>query len=383
MTLSAKYSEVRKRTESLCKPLKTEDYLLQPAYFASPPKWNLGHTSWFFEEMILTKALPGFKPFHPKFGYIFNSYYNSVGDRVERGHRGDLSRPTVEVVYQYRRYVDQHMEKLMNIEQLLNQNKDLIMLGLNHEQQHQELFMTDLKYAFSINPLYPPYGDHAFCETNQSGEPAMIRMDEGVYEIGYRGDGFCFDNELGHHKAYLHPYEISNHLVTNGEFMEFIENDGYRRSELWHDDGLAWIQENNISHPLYWQKSNGVWQQYTLAGLRKINPDDILTHITYYEAFAFAEWKKMRLPTEFEWEAASDQFNWGLRWEWTESAYLPYPGYTKSPGAVGEYNGKFMVNQKVLRGGSVVTPEGHSRNTYRNFFHPHMGWQFNGIRLAK
>jgi len=383
MKLLDYFKSVRSQSIEMCNPLKTEDYLLQPAFFASPPKWNLGHTSWFFEEMILRKFSKDYNPFHPKFSFIFNSYYNSVGPRVGRDQRGDLSRPPVEEVLQYRAYVDDHMVEFIENGNPGQDAITLIILGLNHEQQHQELFFTDLKYAFSVNPLFPVYSDAAYCESTEKQAAAMIRMDEGIYDIGFEGDGFCFDNELKRHKVFLQPYEISNRLVTNGEFIDFIDDGGYERFELWHDDALTWLRENNVTKPLYWQKSKDDWWQFTLAGLRKINPNNVLTHITYYEAFAFAEWKKMRLPTEFEWEAAADKFDWGLRWEWTESAYLSYPGYEKADGAVGEYNGKFMVNQKVLRGGSVVTPEGHSRKTYRNFFHPHLGWQFNGIRLAK
>ncbi len=383
MRLHEQYRAVRFASEQMCLPLKTEDYMLQPAFFASPPKWNLGHTSWFFEEMILTKFMKDYKPFHPQFGYIFNSYYNSVGTRLSRNQRGVLSRPTVEEVVQYRRYVDEQMEMFFKTEDLSKNAEDLVILGMNHEQQHQELFFTDLKYAFSLNPLYPVYSDKVYCETKEEQPLKMISMDAGIYTIGFDGSGFCFDNERTRHSVYLQPYTISNKLVTNGDYLEFINDGGYDRADFWHDEALAWLKENQISKPLYWQKVKNEWYQYTLAGLRKIDPQHILTHITYYEAFAFAQWKGMRLPTEFEWEAAAGQFTWGLRWEWTESAYLPYPGYLKAEGAVGEYNGKFMVNQKVLRGGSVVTPEGHSRKTYRNFFHPHMGWQFNGIRLAK
>jgi len=367
----------------MCKSLEIEDYLIQPSFFASPPKWNLGHTSWFFEEMILKSFVPDYKPFHPKFSFLFNSYYNAIGDRVGRSQRGDLSRPIVKEVYQYRNHVDEQMNKLFDNTELPSQIRDLVILGLNHEQQHQELFYTDLKFAFSLNPLYPAYGGTAYCETNENKQADFIKMNEGIYEIGFDGTGFCFDNELKRHKVYLQPFEISNKLVTNGEYLEFIEDKGYERFEFWHDEALFWLKENDISKPLYWQQTNEGWQQYTLAGIRKIIPDDILTHITYYESYAFAQWKGMRLPTEFEWEAAADHFHWGERWEWTESAYIPYPGYAKATGAVGEYNGKFMVNQKVLRGASVVTPKGHSRKTYRNFFHPNMGWQFNGIRLAK
>ncbi|MCB0804737.1 MAG: ergothioneine biosynthesis protein EgtB [Bacteroidales bacterium] len=367
----------------MVEPLVAEDFMLQPAFFASPPKWNLGHTSWFFEEMILKHFYKNYKVFHSLFGFIFNSYYNSFGDRVGRDQRGDLSRPTVEEVFQYRRYVDKHMIELLGSGNIDPDMKTILDIGINHEQQHQELFFTDLKYAFSLNPLEPAYGENAFCADAEDQAPAMIRMDEGIYGIGFEGEGFCYDNEMGRHKVFLHPYEISNKLVTNGEFIEFMNDGGYRKFEFWHDDALAWLTENKIDKPLYWRKTDDGWEQFTLAGWQAVKPADILTHITYYEAFAFAQWKGMRLPTEFEWEAAAGEFEWGRRWEWTESAYLPYPGYKKPEGAVGEYNGKFMVNQKVLRGASVVTSEGHSRKTYRNFFHPNLGWQFNGIRLAR
>jgi ergothioneine biosynthesis protein EgtB len=275
------------------------------------------------------------------------------------------------------------MSDLLSNNNLSKEICDLVELGVNHEQQHQELFFTDLKYNFSVNPLYPAYSEKALCEDKNEGSAGFISMDKGIYEIGFNGNGFFYDNERERHSVYLQPYKISKHLVTNGEFIEFINDSGYDRFEFWHDDALAWKKENGIEHPMYWQKTDGQWHQYTLAGLRKIQVDHILTHITYYEAFAFAQWKGLRLPTEFEWEAAADQFDWGHRWEWTESAYLPYPGYKRAAGAVGEYNGKFMVNQKVLRGSSVVTSEGHSRKTYRNFFHPMVGYQFNGIRLTR
>jgi len=261
--------------------------------------------------------------------------------------------------------------------------RDLIILGINHEQQHQELFYTDLKYTFSVNPLYPSYSEKPFCEDKNTTGSDFISINEGIYEIGFNGNGFCYDNELSRHRVFLEAFEIEDRLVTNGEFLEFIEDKGYNRFEFWHDDALAWKEENQIEHPMYWIKRDGRWYQCTLAGLRKLEPEHILTHISYYEAFAFARWKDLRLPTEFEWEAAADKIHWGKRWEWTESAYLPYPGYKRATGAVGEYNGKFMVNQKVLRGASVVTAKNHSRKTYRNFFHPHVAYQFNGIRLAR
>lgn len=383
MSLLKLYIEVRQASVDMCQPLKIEDYMPQPAFFASPPKWNLAHTSWFFEEMILKDYKKGYKEFHPQFGFLFNSYYNTLGERVVRHKRGDLSRPTVEEVYRYRAWVDKHMEDLLQSNIITPELEYLITLGLNHEQQHQELFYTDLKYAFSINPLFPKYTDKAYCEESEEGSIEYINIPEGNYKIGFEGEGFCFDNELARHTVYLQSYSIRNKLVTNGEYLEFIENGGYEKFEFWHDEALSWLSENKIKHAMYWHKKGDEWFQYTLTGLREIQPEHILTHITYYEAYAFSQWKGKRLPNEFEWEVASDKFTWGKRWEWTESAYLPYPGYNKADGAVGEYNGKFMVNQKVLRGGSIVTPKGHSRNTYRNFFHPHLGWQFNGIRLAK
>jgi ergothioneine biosynthesis protein EgtB len=381
--LVEEYNKVRQASMDMVKALEIEDFIPQAALFASPPKWNIGHTTWFFEEIILSKFKEDYRPFHPQFSYLFNSYYNAVGERVLRHDRGNLSRPTVNEVLEYRRYVDKYMLEFLSNETLDKQIRELVTLGLNHEQQHQELFFTDLKYTFSVNPLYPAYSKEAFCEDKNYNGSEFISIPEGQYEIGFRGDGFCYDNELNRHRVFLETFEIQNSLVTNGQFIKFIEDGGYDRFEFWHDDALAWKQENKIRHPMYWQKIDQEWYQYTLAGLRKIHPEHILTHITYYEASAFAQWKCFRLPTEFEWEVAAEKFKWGQRWEWTESAYLPYPGYTKAAGAVGEYNGKFMVNQKVLRGASVVTPQNHSRKTYRNFFHPQVGYQFNGIRLAR
>jgi ergothioneine biosynthesis protein EgtB len=357
--------------------------MLQPVHFVSPAKWSLGHTTWFFEDLILKPNQKHYKHFHPSYSFLFNSYYNTLGKRTLRHERGDVSRPGVEEVYAYRNAIDKRM-----VEFLYEQGDDpviqsLVLLGLNHEQQHQELLYSDLKFSFGVNPLFPAYGDHAPCEDKEDETPAWLNVDGGKYEIGFRGDGFCYDNELNPHTVLLQPFSIRNTLVTNGEFLEFIEDRGYQRFEWWHDEALAWLSENKITHPMYWHKREDTWYQFTLAGLRKIQPDAILTHISYYEAAAFAQWKGCRLPTEFEWEAASDRLNWGKRWEYTESAYLPYPGYRRAEGAVGEYNGKFMVNQKVLRGASVVTSEGHSRKTYRNFFHPDSAWQFNGIRLTK
>ncbi len=377
------YASVRSYTEKLCEPLEIEDYIPQPVVDVSPPKWNIAHTTWFFEEMVLKKYVPGYEAFDPGFGFLFNSYYNSVGERTARDHRGDLSRPTVKRVFEYRKHVDEKMLALLS-EPPTPALAELVSLGLNHEQQHQELFLTDLKYTFSLNPLFPVYrSDFSPVENLESTSGQFLKIDAGVYEIGYQGDGFCFDNELARHPALIGAFEISDRLVTNREYLEFIDDGGYRDFRLWHAEGWDWVNQDRIETPLYWHKQNGDWFNYTLAGSKPLIMDAPVCHVSYYEASAFAEWKGMRLPTEFEWEAASDRFDWGLRWEWTNSAYLPYPGFKKPAGAVGEYNGKFMINQMVLRGASVATPPGHSRNTYRNFFHPHLRWQFTGIRLAR
>ena len=381
--LRARYIEVRTRTEELCEPLETEDYIPQPIVDVSPAKWNIAHTTWFFEEMILRKFVDNYRPFDNHFGFLFNSYYNTVGERTARDHRGALSRPTVARVFAYRRDVDEAMAKLLSGD-VSNELQQLVTLGLNHEQQHQELLLTDLKYTFSVNPIMPAYRDGMAIEDEiESGSDTFIELNSGIYEIGYAGDGFAFDNELSRHKVFLNDYSISDRLVTNAEFVEFIEAGAYGDHRLWHAEGWDWVVNNSITAPGDWYQRADGWHHFTLGGSRPIALDAPVCHISFYEASAFAEWKGCRLPTEFEWEAASDRFVWGKRWEWTNSAYLPYPGYAKATGAVGEYNGKFMINQMVLRGASIVTPEGHSRNSYRNFFHPHLRWQFSGIRLAK
>ncbi|MEO8071972.1 MAG: ergothioneine biosynthesis protein EgtB [Acidobacteriota bacterium] len=381
--LETLYSYVRNYTEEICEPLETEDYIPQPVIDVSPPKWNIAHTTWFFEEMILKQFAPDYQEFDPKFGFLYNSYYNSIGERTLRDHRGDLARPTVKEVYAYRKYVDEKMREFLG-KDLPEEVRELMILGLNHEQQHQELLITDLKYTFSVNPTFPVYkNDYALVEKGEIGEKGFAEIKGGIHEIGFAGGGFHFDNELGRHKVYLEDFQISKNLVTNGEFLEFIEDGGYENHLLWHAEGLDWVKQNKIVSPLYWQKRDGEWMNFTLGGLRKVKPESAVCHVSFYEASAFAEWKKMRLPTEFEWEAASDKFDWGLRWEWTNSAYLPYPNFSKPEGAVGEYNGKFMINQMVLRGASVATSPNHSRKTYRNFFHPPLRWQFTGIRLAK
>lgn len=377
------FLSVRQRTVDLCNPLTTEDYVPQPVVYISPPKWHLGHTTWFFEEMVLVPNMDGYKRYDADFAFLFNSYYNNLGDRVMRADRGNMTRPLVEEVYAYRAHVDRHMEALLQDNRLPKAVEDLVILGLNHEQQHQELLITDLKYVLGHQPLFPVYQEgHDFRRKNQ-GETGWLSVEEGIYEIGFTGDGFHFDNELGRHKVYLAAFDLSRHLVTQGEYLEFMEDRGYQNFNLWLDEGWSWIQSHGITQPMYWHQIDGQWHHYTLGGLKKLEPDHILTHISYYEAAAFAEWKGMRLPTEFEWEVASAHLAWGTHWEYTQSAYLPYPGFSKAPGAVGEYNGKFMVNQMVLRGASVATSPGHSRHTYRNFFHPQYQWQFSGVRLAK
>jgi ergothioneine biosynthesis protein EgtB len=382
MNLLNNYKAVRAASEAICRPLQKEDYVVQPIVDVSPPKWHLGHITWFWEAFILIPHRPGYRPCNPDYNYVFNSYYETIGARVVRTDRGNLSRPSVDEVYAYRRYVDERMAELIEAgpNPALEQ---LIILGLNHEQQHQELLYSDIKYILGHNPLFPAWSDRDIDEGGGAGEPGFQTIPAGIYEIGYRGDGFCFDNELAPHKVYLNEFQLSTSLVTNGEYLEFIDAGGYKNFSYWHAEGWDWVKNHGTGAPLYWHLIDGRWQYYTMAGLRPIDPERPVCHINYYEAAAFAAWKGYRLPTEWEWEAASERTGWGRRWEWTESAYLPYPGFTKAPGAIGEYNGKFMVSQMVLRGASVATPAGHSRPTYRNFFHPPLRWQFTGIRLAR
>lgn len=377
------YHRVRCFTEHLCEPLEIEDYIPQPVVDVSPPKWNIAHTTWFFEEMILKKFAAGYEVFDEDFGYLFNSYYNSIGERTMRDDRGSLSRPTVKQVFAYRRYVDEKMADFLTAG-IPDAARALIILGLNHEQQHQELFLTDLKYTFSVSPLFPIYRENYRPEEAvESGENLFIEIEGGVHEIGYGGDAFCFDNELARHKIYLDDFAICGRLVTNAEFIQFVDAGGYRDFNLWHSEGWDWVNQNGVGSPLYWHRRDDRWHHFTFGGLSELPAGAPVCHVSFYEAAAFAEWSGARLATEAEWEIASGRFAWGKRWEWTNSAYLPYPGFKKAAGAVGEYNGKFMINQMVLRGASSITPDGHSRSTYRNFFHPHLRWQFTGIRLAK
>ncbi len=417
-SLSKLYLKIRKRSEELCAPLEKEDYAPQPVTDVSPPRWHLAHTTWFFEVFLLQSYLKGFRFYHPKYNYLFNSYYRNVGDRWARPERGHLSRPTVDEIYAYRRATDERIVKMLQElpDRDLAAASHLMMVGIHHEEQHQELLVYDLKYILCHNPLQPVY--------NRPPNPALferklpddytdfISIGEGLYEVGYRGDDFCFDNEQPVQKVYLPEYHLRKGPVSNEEYLAFINDGGYQNFNLWLDDGWTWKEENQITHPLYWHKIDGQWHEMTLNGLRELNRNAPVTHISFYEAEAFATWAGLRLPGEFEWETAAlscmpdrHQSNmlekklfhpapplstgskcyqlYGDVWEWTYSAYHPYYGFKAAPGALGEYNGKFMINQMVLRGGSCATPRQHIRKSYRNFFHPDKRWIFSGIRLAK
>jgi len=407
------FHKVREQTINLCKPLAVEDFVAQPIVDVSPPKWHLAHTTWFFEALVLENFSDNYQVFDKYYSFLFNSYYNTVGDRVQRPNRGNMTRPTVEEIIKYREYVDEKVVEFLSIKETeIDKSLAYILeLGIQHEQQHQELLVTDFKYILGMNPLFPPYKDFLGKETKSVDSTGKyISIEEGIYEIGYTGDQFCFDNELATHKVYLNPFQYMNRLSTNKEFLEFIDDGGYSRFNLWLSEGWDWVKEHDIHAPMYWHKMDNKWYHYTLSGLEEVNLNDPVTHISYFEADAFASWKGKRLLTEEEWEVVckmkepnpgiksnfveSENFRplqvvdnlqqlMGDVWEWTGSAYLSYPNFKKSEGAIGEYNGKFMINQMVLRGGSCATPREHIRPTYRNFFHPHLRWQFTGIRLAE
>lgn len=380
--LKEHYNICRKRTEEICKPLEIEDYVVQPIEDVSPPKWHLGHTSWFYEEFILKKYLKDYKVFDPAFNFIFNSYYESMGNRVIRADRGNLSRPTVDNVYAYRKHVDSNMNILLESRETI-EFKEVLILGLNHEEQHQELLISDIKYILGHNPLFPSYKATSLDRLNLLPSKEMISIAEGKYEIGYAGNAFCFDNELQPHSVFLPSFRISSNVVSNGEYLEFVEDGAYSNFRYWHAEAWEWVKQEQLKAPMYWHFLEGEWHQYSFQGLKKLNTFAAVCHLSYFEAAAYAVWKGKRLPTEFEWEAAADQLNWGEVWEWTESAYLPYRGFKKAHGALGEYNAKFMVNQMVLRGASLATAKNHSRKSYRNFYNPHLQKQFSGLRLVE
>ena len=373
--LADTYASVRAHSEKLAVPLSAEDCALQSMPDASPVKWHLAHTSWFFETVILAKQ-PGYKPVDPRFAFLFNSYYEALGPRHPRPRRGLLSRPSLEDIYAYRAQIDAAMQEACSDETL----RDTITLGLNHEQQHQELILTDIKHAFFSNPLLPAYRpDPAPPRAPQKLE--WQAHEGGAMLIGHEGTDFAFDNETPRHPVLLRPFRIASRPVSNGEYQAFIADGGYRRPEFWLSDGWARVQEEDWQAPLYWLKDgDGNESVFTLSGVRALDPHAPVEHVSFYEAVAYAAWAGARLPTEFEWEASCVAH--GDVWEWTRSSYDPYPGFKPFAGVAAEYNGKFMVGQMVLRGGSSATPPGHARPTYRNFFPAQARWQFSGIRLA-
>jgi ergothioneine biosynthesis protein EgtB len=411
--LVSAYREVRSLTERLCAPLEVEDYGVQSMPDASPAKWHLAHTTWFFETFVLSFSDPNYRLFHPRFAYLFNSYYNAVGPFWPRGQRGLLSRPTVAEVYRYRAHVDAALARLLDGEnqEIAPELRERIVLGMNHEQQHQELLLTDLLHAFAANPLHPCYRDLSPGPEQTPAELQWPSYPSGLRWIGHDGEGFAYDNETPRHRVFLAPFQLASRLVTCGEYRAFLDDGGYRRPELWLSEGWATCRSEDWQAPLYWQRQDGDWFHATLAGWRRVRDAEPVCHVSYFEADAYARWSGARLPTEFEWEIAAQQCPllgtfldgdklmpqpssgsrtaetpaqmFGDAWQWTASPYLAYPGYRPAAGALGEYNGKFMCNQMVLRGGSCATPRSHLRRTYRNFFPPCARWQFTGIRLAK
>ena len=379
--LAQTYARVRAHSEALAAPLSAEDCLVQSMPDASPVKWHLAHTSWFFETVILATQ-PGYKPFDPRFAYLFNSYYEALGPRHPRPRRGLLTRPSLDQVLAWRAHVDAAMIQACRDES----RHDAILLGLHHEQQHQELILTDIKHAFFSNPMLPAYRSDAAAPCAQQ-KLEWHEHPGGVVEIGHGGEAFAFDNETPRHQVLLRPFRIASCPVSNGEYQAFIADGGYRRPEFWLSDGWARVQEEGWEAPLYWLKDgDGHESVFTLAGVQALDPHAPVQHVSFFEAAAYAAWAKMRLPTEFEWEASAageHGVKHGAVWEWTRSSYDPYPGFKPFDGIAAEYNGKFMVGQMVLRGGSVATPPGHMRTTYRNFFPPQTRWQFSGIRLVE
>lgn len=410
-SLAGRYATIRAVTAGLAEPLGPEDCALQSMADASPVKWHLAHTSWFFETFILGQHGAGYRPFDSHFRVLFNSYYNAVGDKHPRPERGLISRPDLARIRGYRQHVDQAMTALLTDEARASRCEPLVELGLNHEQQHQELILTDLKHLLSRNPLKPAYQQAPLLVPIQSRAPRWLGFDGGVVEIGHAGRGFAFDNEWPRHRVFLEPFEIASHPVTHGDFIAFIEDAGYERPELWLSQGWDAVQAQRWETPLYWERAGDGWHTFTLHGRVPVDPMTPLCHVSFFEADAYARWAGARLPTEAEWEfaAASSPLEgnflesgalhplarrldagermlaqaFGDVWEWTRSDYAPYPGFRVAEGAVGEYNGKFMSGQYVLRGGSCATPASHIRATYRNFFPPAARWQFSGLRLAR
>jgi ergothioneine biosynthesis protein EgtB len=413
---TARFQAIRQQSVDLCRPLLPEDTVVQPMLDVSPPKWHLAHTTWFWETFLLREYLPGYQLFHPDYAFLFNSYYNSLGSRVNRADRGTLFRPPLNDIYTYRAYVDKHMEQLLALQDTLpSAFAEVLELGLQHEQQHQELLATDIKYILSTSPLAPAYQEAPVLRHAAAAPAATwLPVPGGVHTIGFEGEAFCFDNELGRHQVYVADFELQNRLVTNAEFLEFIEAGGYQDFRYWMGEGWDLVQSHHWTAPLYWVKLEAGWHRFTHHGLVPVNMAAPVTHVSFYEADAYAQWRGLRLPTEQEWEIAARHFGasplggtflesglldpqplaldadpnqchqlLGDAWEWTYSPYHAYPGYQRAAGALGEYNGKFMVNQLVLRGGSCATPESHIRVTYRNFFHADKRWQFTGIRLAR
>ncbi len=403
-SLLRRFAAVRATSERLCKPLATEDYVVQPMLDVSPPRWHLGHTTWFFENFVLGHYARAYKPFNAHYGFLFNSYYNLVGERTDRDRRGFVTRPTVEQVYDYRREITRRVQDFVSDcpQDIFETLAPVLEVGLHHEQQHQELLLTDIKNILFQPPIYPAYatGGPPACEPPRAGWDSF---DGGQARVGHEGGGFAFDNEQQAHEVILQPYNLAQSMVTNAQYLEFIQDGGYANPALWLSDGWDLLQHEKWKAPLYWIDHDGAPAQFTLYGPQAIDPQAPVTHVSFYEADAFARWAGKRLPTEFEWEnaarsqdalakpAASQDFASlhpagheliGSVWVWTRSAYLPYPGYRAAEGALGEYNGKFMANQMVLRGGSVCTPRDHIRVSYRNFWHPDKRWQFSGIRLA-